>query len=340
MHVNKANSRPLVTVVMPVYNVAAYIEEAVESVLKQSYQNLELLVIDDESPDNSIEILERKYSESNTDNRLRIIRQKNRGLAGARNTGIREAKGQYIAFLDSDDFWHSEKLTKHVELFEREPANGVTFSSSMFVNEQSDVLNRIQTPFIKQNYSARTVFCRNPIGNGSAPVIRKSVLQQIAFEGANKYDEKAPYLQYFDEALKQSEDIDCWTRIALITATQFALIDEPLTFYRVNNEGLSADVDMQYKTWELFITKIALIAPEFVKQHSPAARAFQCRYIARRCISQADGRAALSWVIKALKYQPIALMEEAGRTITTVGASVLMAVLPKSLQLKLLARLT
>ena len=340
MSVNGSDSTPVITVVMPVYNVASYVVEAIESVLNQRYQKFELLVIDDESPDNSIELIEAKYSGRNVDDRLRIIRQKNRGLAGARNTGIREARGKYVAFLDSDDFWHPEKLIKHIELFERDPSNGVTFSASMFVNEQSEPLNRIQTPFIKRDYSARTIFCRNPIGNGSAPVIRKSVLQQIAFEGANKYGESSSYWQYFDEALKQSEDIDCWTRIALITGTEFALIDEPLTYYRVNNEGLSADVDMQYKTWELFISKISTIAPEFAHNHSAAARAFQCRYIARRCISQANGRAALSWVIRALKHQPLALMEESGRTITTIGASVLMAILPKSLQLKLISKIT
>lgn len=326
-----ADLKPIITVIMPVYNVESYIEEAVDSVLKQSLTNFELLVIDDASPDSSIELLRSKYSDS----RLRIIRQENRGLAGARNTGIREAQGTYIAFLDSDDFWHAEKLAKHIKLLEREPLNGVSFSASMFVNEQSESLNRVQTPFIKHSYTARNIFCRNPIGNGSAPVIRKSVLEQIAFKGCNKHGEKASYWQYFDESLKQSEDIDCWTRIALVTATDFALIDEPLTYYRVNNAGLSADVDMQYQTWELFISKTSEMAPEFVKTHGSAARAFQCRYIARRCISQGDGRAAFKWMALALKNQPLALMEEKVRTFTTIVVSVVMALLPKGLQRKL-----
>lgn len=330
------NASPIVTVIMPVYNVQSYIEEAVDSVLKQSFIDFELLVIDDQSPDSSIDLIQSKYF----DKRLRIIRQENRGLAGARNTGIREAQGTYIAFLDSDDFWHAEKLAQHIELLEREPLNGVTFSASMFVNEQSESLNRVQTPFIKHSYTARNVFCRNPIGNGSAPVIRKSVLEQIAFKGCNKHAEKTSYWQYFDESLKQSEDIDCWTRIALITATDFALIDEPLTYYRVNNAGLSADVNMQYKTWELFISKISVMAPEFVKMHGSAARAFQCRYIARRCISQGDGPAAFKWMTRALKNQPMALMDEKVRTFTTIVASVVMAVLPKALQRKMASTLT
>lgn len=340
MSVNKTKKNPTITVVMPVFNVEAYVVQAVESVLSQSYNDFELLVIDDESPDNSIGVLEAKYSGAYADSRLRVIKQKNRGLAGARNTGIREAKGQYIAFLDSDDFWASEKLAQHIQLFESDAINGVTFSASMFVNEQGQSLNRIQSPFVKRAYTPRNIFCRNPIGNGSAPVIRKSVLEQIAFKGCNKHGEKTSYWQYFDESLKQSEDIDCWTRIALITATGFALIDEPLTYYRVNNAGLSADVNMQYETWEFFISKISVMAPEFVKMHGSAARAFQCRYIARRCISQGDGRAAFKWMARALKNQPMALMEEKIRTFTTIVASVVMAVLPKALQRKMASTLT
>jgi glycosyltransferase involved in cell wall biosynthesis len=326
----------MVTVIMPVYNVQPYIEEAVDSVLKQSFIDFELLVIDDQSPDGSIELIKSRF----TDKRMRVITQENRGLAGARNTGIRQAQGTHVAFLDSDDFWHAEKLAKHIELLEREPLNGVTFSASMFVSEQSESLNRVQTPFIKHSYTARNIFCRNPIGNGSAPVIRKSVLEQIAFKGCDKHGEKTSYWQYFDESLKQSEDIDCWTRIALITATGFALIDEPLTYYRVNNAGLSADVNMQYKTWELFISKTSVMAPEFVKMNGSAARAFQCRYIARRCISQGDGRAAFKWMARALKNQPMALMDEKARTFTTIVASVVMAVLPKALQRKMASTLT
>lgn len=329
---NKERSLPLITVIMPVYNVEVFIEEAVDSVLAQSYSNFELLVIDDASPDGSVALLNRKYS----DPRLRIISQKNRGLAGARNTGIRSAFGEYIAFLDSDDFWHKDKLKKHVDRLEGAKKPGVTFSASMFVNEQSEPLNRIQTPYIKANYTARNVFCRNPIGNGSAPVIRKSVLEEISFKGTNKHGKEVSYIQYFDETLKQSEDIDCWTRIAVIAKADFSLIDEPLTFYRVNNAGLSADVEMQYKTWLAFVDKLERIDPLFIKENGAAARAFQCRYLARRCLSQAQGRAALRWFISALKHSPKALLEEKGRTFSTFVASLAFACLPRSAQKKLL----
>ncbi|GAA6138765.1 glycosyltransferase [Arenicella sp. 4NH20-0111] len=324
---------PVVTVVMPVYNVEAYVELAVDSVLSQTFLEFELLIIDDASPDGSIALIRSRFS----DPRIRIISQENRGLAGARNTGIREARGKYIAFLDSDDFWHKDKLKKHLICFNKSPNTGVTFSASMFVNEQSEPLHRIQTPYIKHGYTARNVFCRNPIGNGSAPVIEKSILERIAVEGRNKNGERQSYAQYFDEELRQSEDIDCWTRIAVSTATEFSLIDVPLTYYRVNEAGLSADVDTQYQTWLAFVEKLEAIDPDFVKEHGSAAKAFQCRYLARRCLSQAKGRSALKWCFAALRHNPIALMEESARTLTTFSASVLFAFLPVAWQKKMLS---
>ena len=332
---NLANSAPLLSVIMPVYNVQKYIQEAVDSVLAQTFKDFELLIIDDESPDQSIAYVEANYD----DPRIIILRQENRGLAGARNTGIRHARGRYVAFLDSDDFWQKDKLELHVSDFKANPNCGVSFSASMFVDEQSQPLGRLQTPIKKYGYSPRDVFCRNPIGNGSAPVIRKSVLEQIAFIGTNKHGAQVDYWQYFDESLKQSEDIDCWTRLSLFTGTEMVLIDKPLTNYRVNDAGLSADVDAQYATWMAFVNKISKSSPEFCKRHISTAKAYQCRYLARRCISQAQGRKAIKWMLLALSYQPIALFGEARKTLTTSVASLVLALLPKQVQQGLVARI-
>ena len=326
---------PRVSVVMPVYNVQAYILAAVDSVLAQTFMNFELIIIDDASPDDSIECIRHRIE---CDSRIRLISQTNRGLAGARNTGIRLARGEFVAFLDSDDLWHPDKLRRHVEFMQLNPNVGVSFSTSQFINEGGRVLSKIQRPVVKSSYSARDVFCRNPIGNGSAPVIRRGVLQQLAFQGRDKFGQEQDYWQFFNESLSQSEDIDCWTRIALITATDFSLIDEPLTFYRLNNAGLSADVVSQYETWLQFIDALALLAPEFVKRHASAAKAFQCRYIARRCIAQARGRQAFRWFCRALMHNPVALSSEIKRTSVTAIASIVMACLPKAGQRKLVER--
>jgi len=88
------------SVIIPVYNAGKYVADAVKSVLMQTYENLEILIIDDGSPDNSIEICQQF-----TDPRIKIIRQQNQGVSGARDNGIRHAQGEYLAFLDADDIW-------------------------------------------------------------------------------------------------------------------------------------------------------------------------------------------------------------------------------------------
>ncbi|MGL5077637.1 MAG: glycosyltransferase family 2 protein, partial [Waterburya sp.] len=115
----------LVSVIVPVYNVEDYIAQTINSVLNQTYPHFELLIIDDASPDRSLEICQQFR-----DPRIKIISQKNRGLAGARNTGIRHAQGDYLAFLDSDDLWLPEKLAQHIQHLESAPQVGVSFSRS------------------------------------------------------------------------------------------------------------------------------------------------------------------------------------------------------------------
>ena len=100
---------PMVTVVIPMFNVEKYIEKCIISVLEQTFKNFEVICVDDGCTDNTLNILKQF-----TDPRIKLIKQQNRGLAGARNTGIQAARGIYIALLDSDDCWASQKLSEHV----------------------------------------------------------------------------------------------------------------------------------------------------------------------------------------------------------------------------------
>lgn len=332
---NINSDAPLVSVVIPVYNVEQYIEQALDSVLSQSYSNFEIIVVDDQSPDSSIAIVNDRFN----DDRIRIVQQKNRGLAGARNTGVRYANGRYIAFLDSDDFWQPSKLESHILAMEANPHCGVSFSASLFVDENGQSLGRLQEPRKKSNYQPQDIFCRNPIGNGSAPVIRKGILEQIGFQTAEKNDSGVPYMQYFDESLRQSEDVDCWTRIAILTATDFQYIDQPLTNYRVNDCGLSANVDRQFETWMYLLEKLHGYAPSFAQRYGPAAKAFQYRYLARRSVFQGQASNAVKFMWRAIKTKPSALLQECHRSIETILAGLALACLPHKLQRKLVARL-
>ena len=312
----------LVSVIVPVYQVENYIAQTINSVLNQTYPHFELLIIDDESPDRSIEICQQF-----NDSRIKIISQKNRGLAGARNTGIRNAQGDYLAFLDSDDLWLSEKLAQHVQHLDSSPEVGVSFSRSQFIDGESQPLGIYQMPKL-QDITPSHLLCRNPIGNGSAPVIRKEVFEMIAFE-ANLHGEVETF--YFDEHFRQSEDIECWLRIAAETPWKIAGIAEALTLYRVNGEGLSANVLKQYDSWEQMINKHRDRYPQLLAKWENPARAFQLRYLARRAVRLKNGNMAVKLTHQALATHWQIILSEPTRTIQTLLAAYLLKLLPSSL---------
>ena len=133
--------QPLITVVMPNYNGQRFVEQAIDSVLAQTYTNFELIVVDDCSTDASLQLVEKKAA---GDSRIRVITMDhNSGVANVRNTGIREAKGEYIALLDNDDLWTPDKLERQLAIAE----NGaeIVYCSYDFIDEKG---NPVGKPFI------------------------------------------------------------------------------------------------------------------------------------------------------------------------------------------------
>lgn len=126
----------LVTIITPSYNTAKFVLETIESVVAQTYPYWEMIIVDDCSTDNSVEIIE-NYIQKNNENRIRLfINQKNSGAALSRNRALREAKGRWIAFLDSDDLWLPEKIEKQIEFME---SSNYSFSYTKYeiINENS-----------------------------------------------------------------------------------------------------------------------------------------------------------------------------------------------------------
>ena len=136
MKVSKeTESSPLITTIIPAYNVEEYVINAIQSVLDQSYKNVELIIVNDGSTDNTEQIIKENYPSIN------LITQKNKGLSGARNTGIENSKGEYIAFLDADDQWLPDKLEKQVE-FALKHNNVSVFSTNVYNTLGIKVLNK------------------------------------------------------------------------------------------------------------------------------------------------------------------------------------------------------
>ncbi len=133
-------NEPLVSIITPVYNAERFLEDTIKSVQKQSYKNWELVLVDDCSKDSSSEIIE-KFQ--NSDDRIRYIKlEKNSGAAISRNTGIKNAKGRFIAFVDSDDLWEETKLEKQIEYMLKENI-GFSFTSYRYMRENGEKTNKV-----------------------------------------------------------------------------------------------------------------------------------------------------------------------------------------------------
>ena len=310
-------THPRVSVVMPVYNVEAYVAEAIDSVLRQTFTDFELIIVDDGGQDGSMAVC-RGYS----DPRIRLVSQPNRGLAGARNTGIAHASAPIIAFLDSDDRWLPEKLALHVIHLDNAPKVGVSYAPSRFIDAAGQPLRIVQRPKLA-GVTPRDIFCRNPVGNGSAPVIRKSALDTVAYRHPAEPDRTC----WFDETLRQSEDIEMWLRLALVGGVMFEGISPVLTEYRIGSGGLSAQIPRQFETWRGVADRVAGYAPDFAKANVARARAFQLRYLARRAVQLGDGAMALHLLADAARSSPAALAAEPVKTLTTLGAGLVGAML-------------
>lgn len=308
---------PKVSVVIPLYQTERYIGAAVSSVLAQTFGDFEVIVVDDGSSDRGPQL-----ARATGDARVRVVSQENRGLAGARNTGIREAKGRYVGLLDADDLWHPGKLEALVARLDAEPDAGIAFCASRFVDDDGNPIGLIQRPQ-RRTSAAHDVFCRNPVGNGSAPVIRRETLDEIAFD-----DARFGRTCWFDESFRQSEDIECWTRIAALTKWRFVFVDAVLTDYRVNSTGLSANTERQLETWRRFRAKVAGYAPDLEARYGDLAEAYQLRYLARRAVRAKAGWPALAMIAKATALSPRLLLEEPARTTTTFAAAGLLCALP------------
>lgn len=307
---------PFVTIVVPAFNVAKTLRETLNSLQAQTFEDIEILIVDDGSTDATATIANAFLGDS----RIRLVTQRNRGLAGARNSGIAAAKGSLIGFCDADDLWEPHKLAAHVQHLKANDDVGISYSGSSLIDDDSTHLRQSQRPKLF-NVDAIHLFKRNPIGNGSSPVIRRAVFDAIAFRPATETDRD----WYFDETFRQSEDIECWLRIALTTDWVFEGVRGLLTKYRINSNGLSSSTDRQLGAWENMVVKLTPLAPDFFATHAPVARAYQLRYLARRALSDLDIDRAKRLVIASLKQSKRPLFEEPKKSLMTVLAVLLLS---------------
>lgn len=311
--------KPLVSVVVPIFNMEKYVTVALQSVQQQTYTNFEVICVNDGSTDKSIDLVT-----SLNDKRIRIVNQVNQGLSAARNTGIHHAQGKYIALLDPDDVWLPEKLAQHVAHLENNDDVGISYCPSLFITEEGKLNGLGQFPQLT-HVNLKTVMCRNPIGNGSAPVLRKKMLDALSTKLARHSSGR---VCFFDENMRQSEDIDFWVYCELHSIYKQAGIATPLTLYRINAGGLSANLAKQYSAWKFCMQKHLKSSPSLVLPHYKKAQAYQYRYLARRAIQSRCRKSALLYLAKSFKSDVSIIIEEPKKTLVTL-ASALLSLMPK-----------
>lgn len=275
------DAQDLVSVVIPVYNAGDRIGETLECVFNQDYPNLEIVVVDDGSTDGSLEYL-RQFT-----NRIKLVQQPNSGAAAARNAGVKQAQGRWIAFLDADDIWETGKISAQVA----EAGNGARwiYTDTLFVGgvndgkRDSDLNHKIDGDILEQ------IACSNFIGTSSVFVERDVFLAAGGF----------------DENLRSVHDWDLWVRVASICKIKY--LNQPLVRYTIHASSTSRSTRKTLPNHLRVIRKSfgSGGAAERVAHLQPAAMANSYSICSQISEEEGDYSFAISCAFQALRQQPL-----------------------------------
>lgn len=231
--------QPSVSVIIPTYNRASLLKESVQSVLSQTFKDFEIIIINNYSNDNTLEVVN-----SFNDNRIKIINYKNNGIiAKSRNQGLMHSSGKYISFLDDDDLWRSDKLEIQIKYLELNPEIDIVYSNAAIIDEHNNRKGLLINP--KQAKSGRVFLelLKDPFVAVLTVLMRRRI-----FEINGLLNE--------DVSMRAAEDYEYWLRASL--KFNFGYIDMPLALYRVHFQGASMTINrpvLRQKVLRSFINR-------------------------------------------------------------------------------------
>jgi len=235
-----------VSVIMPTYNCGQYIDESIRSVLDQSYSDLELLVINNGSDDDT-DVIVGRYMD---DPRLRYIKISDKNVSKARNTGIKNAKGDLIAFLDADDIFLKDKISKQVKLFDKTKGSSASYTNEVYFKE--GLKRKTLSTYYRFSGDIFYYLKRNDFIHTSTFMVKKSVLTGNSF----------------DETLSGHEDWDLFLRLAL-KKVYFTYINEPLTNVRLRKTSATENTHLMDTTRREVGLRARGYWKEFKKEMNP-----------------------------------------------------------------------
>lgn len=216
----------MVSVIIPVYNSSKYLKECIDSVLNQTYKNIEVIIIDDNSTDNSVDIIN-----SYKDKRIKLIKFKeNSGVSACRNKGIELAKGDYITFIDSDDYWNLNKLKKQVRFIEKNDYTFIYSNYAFLKNGKKHITNVPKSITYKEALKNTTIFTSTVMFN----------MKHLKKENI------------YMPLIKRGQDTATWWKVLKLGVIAYGMSDV-LSIYRVGNSSLSSNKFKALKrTWDLY----------------------------------------------------------------------------------------
>lgn len=289
---------PQVTVIIPAYNAIDYLPDAVKSALAQTFSDLEIIVINDGSSDDTEQWLQQQNHP-----KLTFISQSNRGKSAARNTGIAKAKGEYLAFLDADDLWESTKLAKQVKCLNGNPQQGLVYTWTALADRDGRPTGRVITPEAKGDVWEQLIQA-NILTCGSTPMVRKVCFDTVGL---------------FADDLPLAQDWDMWLRIAAFYP--FAVIKEPLVYYRQHPTNTSKNLEAMHRCNTLVLERALQAKPTNITSIKAKAYHSLHLYLGWIAVQNCNHKQALFFWKKACSYSlKLVFSQESVRLLASVLA--------------------
>jgi glycosyltransferase involved in cell wall biosynthesis len=263
------------------YNYARFVGQAIESVLRQSYPDWELIIVDDGSTDGSRGIIE-SYQ---CDRRLRFRPVEHLGQAGAKNAGLEWCRGSLIAFLDADDIWEPDKLARQVALFDDDPTLGLVCSGRRLIDAEGKFVDR--PPTLLHRGWVLTELLRDNFVCFSSAIVRALALDHVG---------------WFDPSIDLAIDYDLWLRLA--AHYRFDFVPEPLVRYRCGHGNLSSRVGERLKIACLLVQRFLQREPDRIPPSvgvDTLAATWHHLALALRPVSRSE---SARWLIRSLRLRP------------------------------------